>query len=487
MAATGFMARLRRSCTLDGRSLAAFRMAIGTLVTADALLRTRDVGLMFAADGMFPAQLLRAWFADPCAWSLAACSDASWWGPFMLAAEAAAGLMLAAGCATRWASIAAWVAVVSVLRRTAPATNAGDGWLACLLFWSMFLPLGGVWSWDARSAGRAGPVRSTATVGLVLQIAVVYLAAGISKWNACWLSGDAVRFVMSVHDHGTAWGERFVMLTDGWHRPVAWSVLALELGGPLVLLAGTGPGTRLCLVFLFAMFHVATCLLMTVGLFGPIGLASWLAIVPGEAWDRLGLPGPPAADAHAPTADRESPWARATCLAAGGLAALSLLHDVTPWRHHPLPRPLASLVNLACMHQEWGMFGEVERQEQWAYARAELADGAVVDLLRDGRPLETERPAGGYTTLPHHRWHKLFWVLPRPRFRMFAPAIAAALARHWNDRHPAHRRVRVLELRAARLGRTAADDTLHDVLLATWPPRGEGGRGGFDRLIDAAP
>lgn len=131
------------------------------------------------------------------------------------------------------------------------------------------------------------------------------------------------------------------------------------------------------------------------------------------------------------------------------------------------------------------MFGDVERQEQWVYARAELANDDVVDLLRDGGPLEAERPTGGFTSLPHHRWHKLFWVLPRPQQRIFAPAIAAALARQWNDRNPPDRCVLFLEIRFARLGRTSADNTLHELLLATWPPRDDAGSGSLDRLLDS--
>jgi hypothetical protein len=136
------------------------------------------------------------------------------------------------------------------------------------------------------------------------------------------------------------------------------------------------------------------------------------------------------------------------------------------------------------MHQEWGMFGDVERQEQWVYARAELANGNVVDLLRGGRPLEAERPTGGFTSLPHHRWHKLFWGLPRPEQRIFAPAIAAAMARHWNASHASSDGVLFLEIRFARAGRTSADDTLHELLLATWPPRDGAGRGNLERLLD---
>jgi hypothetical protein len=474
---------LRRAFSLDGRSLAAFRIAIGLLVAADALLRSRDISLMLAPDGMFPLPLLRQYLDDPWAWSLAMLVDAAWWGPFMLCLEAAAGLLLAAGCGTRVATIASWVAVVSVLRRTAPATNAGDAWLACLLFWGMFLPLASTWSWDARRGSRRGEECSTATVALVLQIAVVYLAAGLSKWNDAWLSGDAIRFAMSVHDHGTPLGEW--LLGTGWlARPVSWAVLALELLGPVLLLAWPAPRVRTSLVVLFMLFHLVSCATMTVGLFGYVGLAAWLAVVPREAWDLLGAHKVPACKGPGASSAPESCAARWACLAAGTVALVSLVHDVTPWRHTPLPRPIRSLINIPCMHQEWGMFGDVKRQEQWAYARAELANGSVVDLLRGGRPLEAERPTGGFTSLPHHRWHKLFWVLPRAEQRIFAPAIAAALARQWNARHPPSDGVLFLEIRFARLGRTSTDDTLHELLLATWPPRDHAGRGNLERLLD---
>ena len=475
--------QLRRAFTLDGRSLAAFRIAIGLIVTADALLRSRDLSLMFEPDGMFPLAVLRHYLDDPCAWSLATLADARWWGAAMLGLEGVAGLLLTAGCLTRSATIVSWVAVVSVLRRTAPATNAGDAWLACLLFWGMFLPLASAWSWDGRRGGRRDAICSTASAALVLQIAVVYMAAGLSKWNEAWMSGDAIRFVMSVHDHGTPLGAW--LFGDGFlARPISWAVLALELLGPVVLIARPTPLVRMSLVVLFTLFHVAVCLTMTVGLFGYVGLAAWLAIVPGEAWNRLESGGSAGRCIAVPPANAESWAARWACLSAGSLAVVSLLHDVTPWRHRTLPRLVRSMINVPLMHQEWGMFGDVQRQEQWAYARAELADGNVVDLLRGGRPLEAERPSGGFTSMPHHRWHKLFWVLPRPRQRVFAPAIAAALARQWNASHPPAARVVSLELRFARLGRTSADDTLHELLLATWPPRNAAGRGNLERLLD---
>jgi hypothetical protein len=142
---------------------------------------------------------------------------------------------------------------------------------------------------------------------------------------------------------------------------------------------------------------------------------------------------------------------------------------------------------VACgLEQQWSMFGEVPPQEQWVYGRAELADGRVVDLLRGGRPLERERPAGGFGSLAHHRWHKFFWILPRPNVRVFGEPAAAALARDWNARHDAAAQVETLELRFAVQRAGAPDATLQDMLVAAWPPRSTSGAGNLERLLLSA-
>ena len=488
-----------RAFSLDTRSLAAFRMAIGAIVCADALLRTRDFSIMFAPDGMFPIAVLRAFQADPCVWSLAFCVDAAWWSGVVLALEGLAGGLMAVGACTRLATPLAWVAVVSVIRRTAPATNAGDLWLACLLFWGMFLPLGATWSVDAWLAGRsrgspgenpparAWSVCSIASVALVLQIAAVYLSAGIAKCNDTWLSGTALSHALSLHDHGSSLGQ--LMAWDRWPgwlaRPATWSVLALELAGPCLILAASRPLVRLSIAILFIVFHASIAVLMSVGLFGFIGMAAWLAILPATAWPARIVSAPPAWRQRAASGFRW--WERfghACCAVAGCLALVSLAHEVGPWRTRPLPRPLVSAMNLCCLPQAWAMFGQVPSQEQWVYARGDLADGSVVDLLRDGRPLETVRPSGGFASLSNHRWHKMFWELPRPPQRIFSPSIAAAIASRWNATHGPDKQVNSLEIRYARLGTTSANDTLHELLLATWPPRDEAGRGNLDRFLD---
>jgi hypothetical protein len=222
---------------------------------------------------------------------------------------------------------------------------------------------------------------------------------------------------------------------------------------------------------------------MTVGLFAWVGITAWLPLVPGPVWDTLvGRP------TTAPAAC-VARLGRGASLACGGailLASVSFAHFRGWLGAAALPRPVAAAIAACCLEQEWSMFGAVPLQVQWVYGRGLLADGRVVDLLRGGRPLERERPAGGFGSLLSHRWHKFFWILPRPRVRVFAEPTAAALAHDWNTRHAEREQVRSLEIRYAVQGTTAADAPLQDMLVAAWPPRGGEGQGNLDRLLESA-
>ncbi len=131
----------RLAFALDTRGLAAFRIGLGLTLVADCLLRFRTFPLMFAADGVFPPDALRNYQGTAATWSIALASDATSWAGTVLAMEGALGGLLALGWHTRVVTIAAWVVTISIVHRTAPATYAGDMWLLCMLFWSMFLPL----------------------------------------------------------------------------------------------------------------------------------------------------------------------------------------------------------------------------------------------------------------------------------------------------------------------------------------------------------
>lgn len=464
---------------LDLRSLAAFRVLLGGIVAADALFRAFRCADTLFPDGMLPPEAVRRFVGYPWSWSLALACDSPACGLAVLALEGAAGALLAFGCSTPFATTLSWLAVTSIVRRTAPVTNAGDVLLACLLFWGQFLPLGGVWSVDARRRGAPAGDRvvGIGAAALVLQVAAVYLSAGLGKCNEVWWSGDAGAYALSVHDHGTFLGDRIAGLA--WPARVAtWSTLLLELAGPLLLAV---PRARTALVAVFVGFHLAIAACMDVCLFPWVGIAAWVALLPAAFWERGGRP--PRGSVAAP----RSRIATAACAAAMVVAAGAWIHANGPWRNRPAPRPLARAVQVTFLEQNWRVFGDIRRQRNWVYAEAELADGSRADLLRPGRPLERVLPEGGFHAIGDERLQKLLWELPKADRREFAAAVAGSLARAWNAGQPESRRVVSLELHGARRLDVLEAGTIQDVLLASWPPRSAGGRGALDRFLRDPP
>lgn len=470
---------------LDARSLAAFRITAGCVLILDAALRCRDFNVMFTPGGMFPLEALRGGTPDVACWSLAFLIDASWWNAAVLGLQAVAGASLAVGFHTRLATAVAWVALVSVIRRTVPVTNAGDVWLSTLLLWGFFLPLGSCWSIDAVRAGHREPAgchRSAASVAIVLQVLVVYFAAGVAKCNAGWVDGSAVHRALSVHYHGTTLGA--AVAQHGWLTAAAtWIVLGGELALPLVFLMRPGPRVRLVFVATFAAFHLLIATLMSVGLFSAIGCTALLALLPGQLWDALARRRT-SADGPARVGRLSRP-ATAVVSLAGCLAASHAAYEIIdpPW---PYPAAAATAVNLTMLPQNWGMFGMVPPRQTCVRAAATLADGSLVDLLRGGQPIDPARPEGGYGTLPNHRWHKLCWELPGPRLKSLAPSVAAGLARDWTRRHPT-RRVVAVDLRFGWWPDEDSTDVLDETVLASWPARDESGRGNLQRWLGAQP
>jgi hypothetical protein len=468
---------------LDARSLAVYRVGLGLILIIDCLERAADLEMMLGPHGIFPLETLVRYHGTITMWSLANLHDSAAWSGCVLALEGLAGAALAVGWHTRIATILGWVALVSVIRRGSPAVNSGDVWLACQMFWAMFLPLGARWSIDAvrhhvADAHTPPPTAtlSVATVALVLQLIAVYLGAGLSKCNADWFTGNALPLALSVHDHGTSFG--MVLATDGWlTRPVQWVVIAGEVLLPLLLLAVPTPRVRVGLVLIFIVFHIAIWLGMSVGLFPAVGIVAWLPLLPREVWTSQ----PATDDDRVITLGRPATWA---CATAGAIAAMAFVMNLAPWRPERLPLPLAVAVNLTALQQEWAMFGGVPSREQWVYGLAVLTDGTEVDILRRGRPVERDHPGGGFTTLANHRWHTFFWHLARPDAKVFAEPAARALAMEWNARHGPDRQIVSLEIRYG-FKTVAGEAAIRDCLYASWPARSAAGAGNLDRFLQA--
>lgn len=493
---------MRSAAQLDRKSIAAFRIAAGGVLIADALLRSRDFWLFFSPNGLFPPRTLQN-YLEPGCWSLNFLNDGIWWQATLLATQAAAGLSLMVGYFSSISSCVAWVAWISILRRTEPAANAGTYWMACLLYWGMFLPLGDELSIDSlRKKKTTHATLSLASAAFLAQVLVVYVYAGISKLQGDWLNGSAIAYVLSVHDHGT-WVGELLNTSQTVTKFLTLSTLFLEIGGPFLFLFCGNQFVRRFIALIFILFHIGIWITLSVGMFSPIGITAWLALIPWHT-NRTSLQIKPHEHIQSRVPFFWCSRRITNCFVTASLciAALALFYNASG-HSKKRPRWITLAVNAVALEQNWGMFGRVSPQEQWVTGKAILKDASVVDLLRHGRPYKAVRPPGGFSSLPNHRWHKIFWELPKSRQAPLREAVAAGLVADWNRRNLESKAVQTLEIYFTQVVHKsestvnefpqlnekgiaqefAPDTVLRQWLLASWPPRGLGS-GNLERYLD---
>jgi hypothetical protein len=193
------------------------------------------------------------------------------------------------------------------------------------------------WSVDARRAGSAAPagVPRWAVWTLRLQFEVMLLSAGLVKLNGDWLRGEPLGSWLAAHAGLPVVGDWLQLSSVAVAS--AWAVVALHLGGGLLLLHRR---YRLAVFLVYAGFHLVCALLFQIGLFPWLTLAGTLVFFdadwPRQVWARLdGTPvraGRPGAVSHAGAP------AVATRLALGIFFVLQI---VMPWRFLAYPGHVA--------------------------------------------------------------------------------------------------------------------------------------------------
>ena len=242
---------LRQAFHIDVRSLGALRVALGVLLLVDLAGRAPDLAAHYTDQGVFSrAALIADEAAQPAsgraAWSVHLLAGDVWTqiALFLFAGWFAGWLLI--GYRTRLATVACYVLTVSLQNRNPLVTDAGDIVLKCLLFWSMFLPLGAAASVDRRLAprgeGDVPPRRfaSLATAALLLQVAMIYWCTAAEKHSEIWHPRyTALFYTFSIDIFATPLGHGLLRYPD-LLRWLTASAYLLEWLGPLFALLTLG-------------------------------------------------------------------------------------------------------------------------------------------------------------------------------------------------------------------------------------------------------
>ncbi len=458
----------KRMFGLDTRSLAIFRIALALLLLIDLGMRWQYRDAFFSENGVLPLALQGeliesiAGYRGPLSWSLHTLSGSNAWMYVLFGLTLASYLTLIAGFRTRIASIAAWVLLTSWHVRNPMIMHSGDTLLRIALFWSMFLPLGEVWSMDSRRARRAGrrtfsgEIVSPATAGLIMLLVSLYLFSGIAKLTPRWIDGSAMEYVLRLDIYATHFG-RWLLQFPGILKMITWATVGMELFVAVLILSPWRNRTlRIGAMIAFMCFHAGIASAMSLGLFQYAAMMIWLALIPGSLWERATrqrVVVPAAIPAR--NTGSTGVWPSRVIFATSLFFVFYFLcwHVANikeaPWSRYAMPGPLRQIGRMLNTRQEFRMFDYPPVYSCWFVYDARLANGTNMDIFRN-QPVSTERPASILATMPSIYWRQLHRnLLPnRPVYDRIREQTARSVVNSWNATHGKHEQVMSMRLTA---------------------------------------
>jgi hypothetical protein len=417
----------------DPRALGLFRVALGATILLDLARRVPVMELVYsgAESAVPPAREGLSY-----SWSLLSGAHPAWWAWTLLGLTFAAALGFTLGWRHRLTGALAWVGLLSFHSNRFGVETSASVVLRLALAYAVLLPADVAFA-VRRRPGSAGPVRSLAVTGLLLQLAMIYLNAAAAKVGPSWTRGTALHDMLELDTFATPLGVWLRgPLADALSPYVATGTLVLELMGALLLLVPVGAGLiRAVVVPVLVTFHLYIAALLNVGLFSPAMISVLLLFLPAGLLDRLRIGPAPAGPGPQPR------WA------AEGVAAVLMLADTSlALRENMWLAPAAREAGLTppeVVHeaarrleidQSWRLFApNVQRVDRVLIVRALTAGGRDLDLITeappDFGPIAHNHPAGQF-------WAKLTERVGGDDTGDGAAALERHLVTRWNRRHP---------------------------------------------------
>ncbi len=249
-----------RGLQVDLRSLALLRATLGLCLLGDLLGRIPLLDAFYTDRGVLPrADFFRLSGRQPIL-SLNLMNGERLIQLLLVLFGIACALALILGYRSRLSAGLSWLLLTSFHARNPLIVTAGDDLLRMLLFWGMFVPLGGAASLDRALNPEALPPSpahlSPGSLALVLQLCVVH-----------WIAASTAAFVDLA---GPA-------------------IAILWLAAPLIALSPVlTPTLRLGVVALMVSSYVWLGITADLGILPWVGSAAWTVMLPGWFWDRVG-------------------------------------------------------------------------------------------------------------------------------------------------------------------------------------------------------
>jgi hypothetical protein len=465
---------LFRQFSFDLRALGLMRMGIAILLMLDLVIRAGSLVAHYTDEGVLPLDVLYNSNWNPSFFSVY-CIGTGWKviaSVFIINFFFA--LLLFFGFKTRFVTVVCWFFLVSLHNRNPIILQGGDEMLRLLLFWGIFMPWGKRYSVDnllaVRENGIAGPGgRSWFNIGglgyLVLLFCVYFFSALLKESGEWRREGTALYYALSLDQMAWPAGKAIYQF-PGLLKFLTLYTFYLELLGPLLLFIPVKSSyARIAFIFLFFTLHLGIAFTLYVGLFYLIGMVSLLALLPGSVLDRMenwkwsrklrsfflrvfsffarSIAGKVVFKMNISLNLNENIRYQLKLLS-GGLLFFIVCYNVL-WCLGRLPHSKLKVNEnflwigyTLRLDQNWGMFApSVYKDDGWYIYEAKTADGKLIDLNRDGKPVDYTKPESIIALYENDRWRKFgeIWQLQPENVKI---ELCRYLKNKWNKKHPAN-------------------------------------------------
>jgi hypothetical protein len=427
---------IRKLFTVDVRSLAAFRIALGLVLLSELFERAKQIGAHYTDAGVLPRWANAEYFGW--SWSpIHSLSGSLAYEQFLFLVHALVYVGFVLGWRTRLMAILSYVFLFSLQHRNPMLLQEGDTLGRHLLLWMCFVPCGDVWSLDARRRGPSpAPVLSFGAALLMLQPVFVYVVAAISKLESpSWREGRAIYAVLHKPSYVQGIGHWVAEQSWAW-APLDYGTLVVEASLPFLLFFPWRTQTaRIVAFFVNLLFQVGLALCLRISLFQPLSVAMLVVYLGPSFWDRWF----PLASATRAWTLRARAW---DAVAAAHLLLVAIVNVRALDREPPVMHgPVDSIVERLQLWQSWRVFANTDGTHQgWYVAWGTTAAGERIDLATGTSPPSFELPADFSHELPNLQWQTYWIYATRKGLEPALPLLADYFCDTWNRRAPLARR-----------------------------------------------
>lgn len=281
--------------SLDLRSLALYRIALGVFLLLDLWIRATEMTAFYTDSGVLPRGVFLSEFANRWNISIHLIGGTVGSQSVLFIINALLLLFFTIGWRTRLMTFLCWFFLISLQSRNTMILQGGDVLVRVLMFWALFLPLGAMYSVDASmdTAPEKKPkfILSAGTIALYIQFLIFYWFSVLNKsGKEWWPEGSAVYYALSVDHFATPIAHFILEHVPYWAlRLMTFGTLIIEtVGAGLILVTGQAGWARLGVVFLFVFLHMSFRSCLDVSIFPFISSIYMLAFIPSRFWDTLG-------------------------------------------------------------------------------------------------------------------------------------------------------------------------------------------------------